>query len=257
MLNGILLLNEFKVIETLLDMIPSKSIIISSTSVENCDSDVLQEKNKVDQIVQEKSEISSYNLLLHNVTKCYNNFIAVNNLSLTVTEKECFGLLGINGAGKTTTFKMLTGDLKLSSGDVWISGICLSRKEKNFYQNVGYCPQFDALLEDLTCFETLIMFGLLRGITRKHTVSLAKDLAKRFDFYNHLYKKVKQLSGGNKRKLSTAIALLGNPKVVYLDEPSTGSILILLYSTMKYNDIFRNGSCNKTQIMESLKSNSQ
>lgn len=237
-------------------MISSKSNIIV-TPITNCDSDVLQEKNKVNQIVQRKSEIPCYNLLLHNVTKCYNNFIAVNNLSLAVSEKECFGLLGINGAGKTTTFKMLTGDLKLSSGDVWISGICLSRKEKNIYQNVGYCPQFDALLEDLTCFETLIMFGLLRGITRQHTVSLANELAHRFDFYNHLNKKIKQLSGGNKRKLSTAIALLGNPKVVYLDEPSAGSyIFTIVFNTIKYNDILRNGSCNKAHIVESPKSNS-
>lgn len=87
---------------------------------------------------------------------------------------------------------------------------------------IGYCPQFDAVLDDLTGYETLLMFCLLRGITLSESKKVAEYLARDFDFYRHLHKRVKQYSGGNKRKLSTAIALIGDPPVLYLDEPTTG-----------------------------------
>lgn len=87
---------------------------------------------------------------------------------------------------------------------------------------VGYCPQFDALLEDMTGYETLIMFCLLRGITLSGSKKVAENLARDFDFHRHLHKRVKEYSGGNKRKLSTAISLIGDPPVLYLDEPTTG-----------------------------------
>ena len=81
---------------------------------------------------------------------------------------------------------------------------------------IGYCPQFDALLDDLTGSETLEIFALLRGVRREHIPVLSKNLANELNFQKHVDKKVRELSGGNKRKLSTAIALIGNPVVIYL-----------------------------------------
>lgn len=87
---------------------------------------------------------------------------------------------------------------------------------------IGYCPQFDALLDDMTARETVVMYALLRGVAYSDTNTLAEYLSREFDFHKHLDKKVKELSGGNKRKLSTSIALIGDPPVLYLDEPTTG-----------------------------------
>lgn len=92
---------------------------------------------------------------------------------------------------------------------------------------IGYCPQFDAVLDDLTGYETLIMFCLLRGIAFDESKIVAENLAREFDFDRHLHKRVKEYSGGNKRKLSTAIALIGDPPVLYLDEPTTGELSLL------------------------------
>lgn len=184
------------------------------------DDDVANEKHKIDNM--SPSEINAHSLLLKNFSKYYGKFLAVNKLSVGIKRAECFGLLGINGAGKTSTFKMLTGDEKISYGDAWINGISLKKNMKEVHRIIGYCPQFDALLDNLTGRETLILFCLLRGVTHKESKFLAEKLATEFDFRRHVDKKVRQYSGGNKRKLSTAVALIGDPSVVYLDEPSTG-----------------------------------
>lgn len=186
------------------------------------DDDVANEKHKIDNM--SPSEINAHSLLLKNFSKYYGKFLAVNKLSVGIKRAECFGLLGINGAGKTSTFKMLTGDEKISYGDAWINGISLKKNMKEVHRIIGYCPQFDALLDNLTGRETLILFCLLRGVTHKESKFLAEKLATEFDFRRHVDKKVRQYSGGNKRKLSTAVALIGDPSVVYLDEPSTGMI---------------------------------
>lgn len=140
---------------------------------------------------------------------------------------------GVNGAGKTTTFKMMSGDVKISYGDGWVNGNSIKSRLKQVQKCVGYCPQFDALLDDMTANETIKMFCLLRGIEWGDTNLVAEHLAREFDFTRHLNKKVKELSGGNKRKLSTAISLIGNPPVLFLDEPTTGK-----YMKIKFIQIF-------------------
>lgn len=135
---------------------------------------------------------------------------------------ECFGLLGINGAGKTSTFKMLIGDVGISSGEAFVRGISLKTDIPRVHKIIGYCPQFDALIEDLTGRETLEMFALLRGVRPEEINGLSIRLANELNFMKHIDKRVLEYSGGNKRKLSTAIALIGNPVVIYLDEPTTG-----------------------------------
>lgn len=128
----------------------------------------------------------------------------------------------MNGAGKTTTFKMLIGDLSIDDGEAWVRGFSLKNEMRKVYQNIGYCPQYDALLDELTGRETLRLYCLLRGIPRQDIERLTFKLAKELDFMKHIDKLSKQYSGGNKRKLSTAIALVGQPAVIYLDEPTTG-----------------------------------
>lgn len=117
---------------------------------------------------------------------------------------------------------MLTGDEKISYGEAWVRGISLKTKMKEVHQEIGYCPQFDALIDDLTGRETLRIFCLLRGVPKSYITSISLKLANDLNFMQHLDKKVKEYSGGNKRKLSTAVSLIGNPVVVYLDEPTTG-----------------------------------
>ncbi|KAB0796416.1 hypothetical protein PPYR_10477 [Photinus pyralis] len=185
------------------------------------DADVCEEKRAVTHNVS-TGNICNYNLAMHQLSKKYKEMVVVDGISLGIHRYECFGLLGVNGAGKTTIFKMMTGDVKMTSGDVWVHGWSIRTHPKEVYQLIGYCPQFDALLDDLTCRETLTVFGLLRGVRIGQCKHLAKHLAKEFDFHKHLDKKVKELSGGNKRKLSTALALVGNPLVLFLDEPTAG-----------------------------------
>lgn len=117
---------------------------------------------------------------------------------------------------------MLTGDEKITYGEAWVRGISLKDDMHLVHQEIGYCPQFDALIEDLTGRETLRIFCLLRGVPRPRIANVSMKLATDLNFLQHIDKKIKEYSGGNKRKLSTAVALIGNPAVVYLDEPTTG-----------------------------------
>lgn len=117
---------------------------------------------------------------------------------------------------------MLTGDIRIKQGEAWVQGKSLKTQMKEVYKTTGYCPQFDALLEDLTGRETLRFFARCRGIPDFRIEEITDKLSSDLNFVKHLEKQVYALSGGNKRKLSTAVALLGNPSIIYLDEPTTG-----------------------------------
>lgn len=119
---------------------------------------------------------------------------------------------------------MLTGDLRCSAGQAWVCGIPLRTQMSAVHRIIGYCPQFDALIDEMTCREVLHMFGRLRGLRpgAQHLDSIVVQLATDLNFVRHLDKTVSACSGGNRRKLSTAVALIGRPVLVYLDEPTTG-----------------------------------
>ncbi|GBP54709.1 ATP-binding cassette sub-family A member 3 [Eumeta japonica] len=184
------------------------------------DEDVKDETRHAESI--DLSSLRKHNLVAKKLTKYYGKNLAVNQISFTVADDECFGLLGVNGAGKTSTFKMLMGDETISSGDAYVQGHSVKTHIRRVHEHIGYCPQFDAIFEELTGRETLQLFGLLRGLRRELITARALILADKLGFIEHLDKQVFQYSGGNKRKLSTAIALLGSTRLVFLDEPTTG-----------------------------------
>uniref|UniRef100_A0A5F8GHN2 ABC transporter domain-containing protein n=1 Tax=Monodelphis domestica TaxID=13616 RepID=A0A5F8GHN2_MONDO len=148
--------------------------------------------------------------------------LAVNNISLAIMRGECFGLLGFNGAGKSTTFKMLTGDETISSGNAYFSGVSISSQIRTVQRRISYCPQLDALLDYMTGRELMYMYARLWGIPENHIKHYVKNMLKALLLESNADKLIRNLSGGNKRKLSTCISLIGRPSVVFLDEPSTG-----------------------------------
>lgn len=147
--------------------------------------------------------------------------VAVHNLSLSIGT-ECFGLLGPNGAGKTTTISMLTGLYPSDGGSARICGHDLATELDAIYQVMGVCPQFDILWPLLTVVETLRFYCQLKGVPKDRRMDLAIELAMAVDLGHALDRPVGQLSGGMKRRVSLAIALCGEPRVIFLDEPSTG-----------------------------------
>nr|UOU03316.1 ATP-binding cassette subfamily A3-like 3 [Brachionus rubens] len=144
------------------------------------------------------------------------------DLHLSIKKSECFGILGVNGAGKTTLLKIIVGELKPSKGSLIINGVKVNKKIRDIPSNIGYCPQYSFLPEYLKVYECFELFADLKGFDVKFKNFVQNDLVRIFqlDTFNNI--QVKKLSEGNKRKLSTALAFLGNPKLVILDEPTTG-----------------------------------
>ncbi|KAM7389272.1 hypothetical protein PAMP_023260 [Pampus punctatissimus] len=147
---------------------------------------------------------------------------AVDRLCVGIPPGECFGLLGVNGAGKTTTFKMLTGDTVVTRGEAFLAGKSILREIDEVHQNMGYCPQFDAINELLTGREHLELYAILRGVPEKEVCDVAEWGIRKLGLVKYADKAAGSYSGGNMRKLSTAMALIGAPPVVFLDEPTTG-----------------------------------
>ncbi|PKU48155.1 retinal-specific atp-binding cassette transporter isoform x1 [Limosa lapponica baueri] len=163
-------------------------------------------------------------LELQELTKIYagRHKPAVDRLCVGIRPGECFGLLGINGAGKTTTFKMLTGDTDVTSGDAVVAGNSILTDISNVHQNMGYCPQFDAIDDLLTGREHLHLYARLRGVPAEEIKRVAEWGIQKLGLPMYADHLAGTYSGGNKRKLSTAIALIGCPPLILLDEPTTG-----------------------------------
>ncbi|XP_048195510.1 ATP-binding cassette sub-family A member 13 isoform X3 [Perognathus longimembris pacificus] len=169
-------------------------------------------------------------LVLCNLSKSYRSFCkkvtAVEDVTVGIPKGECFGLLGVNGAGKSTMFKMLNGEIPPSSGHAVIrtplgDDIDLSSAGEAGIL-IGYCPQQDALDDLLTGWEHLHYYCSLRGIPKQCIKEVAGDLVRRLHLEAHADKLVVTYSGGTKRKLSTALAMVGKPDILLLDEPSSG-----------------------------------
>lgn len=186
------------------------------------DEDVRTERLRVE------SGAAEFDLVqLHRLTKTYQlihkKIIAVNNISLGIPAGECFGLLGVNGAGKTTIFKMLTGDIIPSSGNILIRNKSGSLGHVDSHSSlVGYCPQEDALDDLVTVEEHLYFYARVHGIPEKDIKETVHKLLRRLHLTAYKDRSTCMCSYGTKRKLSTALALIGKPSILLLDEPSSG-----------------------------------
>ena len=155
-----------------------------------------------------------------NLTKKYKEKIAVNNINLTIKEGELFALLGTNGAGKTTTIKMLSTLILPTEGEIKIAGYDIAKDSVKIKEIVNVSPQETAIAPNLTVKENLdFMAGVYKIKNKNEKID---ELVKTFKLQEVLKQKAKTLSGGWQRKLSIAISLINDPKVLFLDEPTLG-----------------------------------
>ncbi|GAQ79509.1 ABC transporter A family [Klebsormidium nitens] len=148
--------------------------------------------------------------------------VAVQSLSFGIGPGECFGFLGVNGAGKTTTLGMLTGEVAPSDGTAFVVGNDIRTNQTAARRLVGYCPQRDPLLELLTPREHLQLYARIKGVPEKNLPEVVEAKLKELELVGCADVRAGVLSGGNKRKLSVAQAMVGDPPIIILDEPSTG-----------------------------------
>ncbi|XP_048142031.1 LOW QUALITY PROTEIN: ABC transporter A family member 1 [Rhodamnia argentea] len=187
------------------------------------DSDVLMERKRV-----LSGSIDNAIIYLRDLRKVYSGSnhhgikVAVHSLTFSVQEGECFGFLGTNGAGKTTTLSMLTGEEYPTGGTAFVFGKDIRSNPKAARRHIGYCPQFDALLDYLTVQEHLELYARIKRVADQKINDVVMEKLVEFDLLKYAKRPSFTLSGGNKRKLSVAIAMIGDPPIVILDEPSTG-----------------------------------
>ena len=157
---------------------------------------------------------------IHNLSKSYGSTQAVQNLSLEVKKGELFGLIGPDGAGKTTIFRMLTTLILPDEGSATVEGSDIVRDYKQIRNCVGYMPGRFSLYQDLTVQENLEFFATVFGTTIEQNYSLIKDIYEQIKPFSN--RRAGKLSGGMKQKLALCCALIHKPKVLFLDEPTTG-----------------------------------
>lgn len=157
-----------------------------------------------------------------NLTKKYDDFTAVNDISFQVEKGEIFGLLGPNGAGKTTTINMLTGMAKISAGKIHYDGIDLTKNMKKAQEIIGVVADESNLYDEMSGYDNLCFCGSLYGLSKTERENKAKDLLNIFRLNEAGNAKFKAYSKGMKRKLTIAAALIHNPQILFLDEPTPG-----------------------------------
>merc|ERR1712217_1006506 len=167
---------------------------------------------------------------------------AVRGVHLGVSRGEVFGYLGVNGAGKTTTLACLTGERSMTYGEAYINGISIDNQTA-IRRFVGYCPQFDALFPLLTAREHLNFYGRIKGLYGDELKSQIDKLLTALSLTKYENRRAGTYSGGNKRKLSVAVAMIGNPPIVFLDEPSTGMDPMARRSMWDFIRSTMNGRC--------------
>jgi len=159
---------------------------------------------------------------IKNLTKKFGNFTAVDNIKLSIREGEIFGFLGPNGAGKTTTISMLTTLIKPTSGTATIANHDLSEESVDIRSIIGVVPQSFSLFSELTAQENLTYIGRLYNMDAKEIKSRSEYLLKQMALFEHKERISGVFSGGMKQRLSLAASLMSNPKILFMDEPTTG-----------------------------------
>ena len=161
-------------------------------------------------------------LVAKDLHKSFNDHKAVDGVSFTIGKNEIFGLLGPNGAGKTTTIRILSTVLEPDVGDVTIGGFSVRQQSGKVRSLIGVCPQDLALYEELTALDNLMFFGRLVGLNGRETKAQAMTNLALMGLEQRAKGKVSKFSGGMKRRVNLAIALMGSPKLLFLDEPTVG-----------------------------------
>jgi len=158
-------------------------------------------------------------LHIQSVTKRFDGLTAVDSLDFEVHEGDIYGFLGPNGAGKTTTLRMIMGILEPDDGEITFSGNPIRNLPVNIF---GYLPEERGLYQKQKLLETIVYFGVLKGLNEPEAKSRAIKWIERFDLSDYSYKKMQELSKGNQQKVQLILTLLHEPKLVVLDEPFTG-----------------------------------
>ncbi len=158
-------------------------------------------------------------LKVEHVTKYYDDFRAVNDLSFEVKEGEIFGLLGVNGAGKTTTFRMIMGLLDKTEGNITLNG---KKIDYSVSDEIGFLTEERSLLPSKTVLEQAIFYGVLKGLTEKEVEERLDKYLEEFGITDYKNKKIKELSKGNQQKIQFIISIIHEPKLLILDEPFSG-----------------------------------
>lgn len=157
-----------------------------------------------------------------NLTKRFKDKVAVNSINLSVNQGELFALLGVNGAGKTTTIKMLSCLTSPTSGDALLLGDSIISATQAVKEKINVSPQETAVARNLTVRENLELIARIYGSDKQNAVRKAKEMIQAFRLEEVEKSKAKTLSGGMQRRLSIAMALISDPKILFLDEPTLG-----------------------------------
>jgi ABC-2 type transport system ATP-binding protein len=161
-------------------------------------------------------------LVAQDLQKSFNGHKAVGGVSFTINKGEIFGLLGPNGAGKTTTIRILSTVLEADAGDATIGGYSTRKNPAEVRGLIGVCPQDLALYEELSALDNLVFFGRMEGLDGKEAKVQARSNLALMGLTERAKGKIAKFSGGMKRRVNLAIALMGNPKLLFLDEPTVG-----------------------------------
>ena len=159
---------------------------------------------------------------IENLTKKYKDVVAVDGLNLSVKQGELLSLLGVNGAGKTTTIKMLSCLTQPTAGDAYLNGKSVTKEAAEVKKILGVSPQETAVAPGLTVEENLRLMCGVYGLSKEKTVAKIAELAAKLGLESVMKKKAGKLSGGWQRRLSIAMALVSEPQILYLDEPTLG-----------------------------------